>query len=132
MLTQSGVRSITLYDKDDLSFDYVTDETIENVSGTSIFLDNEKRPDVSFEIKKIHREVYADLKINFVLYNIQDLDQFMNIHGWCALIEFYNGDKYLYTDPLFIDITEFSTDETNKYPISMSLNRPTDNIFKIV
>lgn len=108
---QAGINRITLYENKSLNFEFwnsFDNNAITNITneGEIIVVENNQQPEYEIIINKFEREITFDLNLKFLLMgllnsNIDLHRQLSNsIYGWCALIEFYDGEIRFYNVPL--------------------------------
>jgi hypothetical protein len=134
MLPQSGIDTITLYDPNDTTYETLSTGEITNLIGTTLVLDNCKRPNLENTIRKLNTELYNTYAVSFTLFNL-DQSQVEAINytlGWYVRLDFYNGDSYLLASPHRFAETTLETNLSNHYPISLSPDRQTNKPLKIV
>lgn len=133
-LPQSGIRTVTLYDPNDTTFDKLANGDITNIAGTTIVLDNCKRPNLENTIRKLNRELYSSYTVSFTIFNL-DQSQVEAINytlGWFVRLDFYNGDSYLINSPHRFTETTLVTNDSNHYPMAIEPDRQTSKPLKIV
>lgn len=134
MVEQSGIKSFSMYRAETVTFDNVSETEIQNVAGTKIDVTHCGRPNLENSIQKINRKIHNVYTFSFVQYGLSqdNFSQFRNVFGWVVLVEFMNGGIYLVDEPVFLNQSEFVTNNTNKYPLGFTQNRPGKKIFKVI
>jgi hypothetical protein len=138
---QAGVRNIYLYENTGVSFvhyDALNLRVITDLQtlGTVITVENMQRPE--FDISLLFSKsgyVTQNLNLQFYLLGLT-LDNYdlinqlkKSIHGFCLLVEFYDGDFRFYNAPLFCNEAKINPHKEMSFEIKMSTKVPTKQMY---
>ena len=135
MTNQSGIDIIRLYNPLDTSFVLLSSSgEVTTITGTFIEIPNCNRPTYSAGIIKRNRKLFFNHGFSFTLFGLDQsqVSDLLQTKGWLPYFKFYNGEEYFITSPVFIGDTELNTNNTNVYPITFTVNRPTSKPLKVI
>lgn len=138
---QAGVKNITLYENKGIRFMYYNQDDLSLITditstGAVIAVENLQRPklDINSNFAKSGK-LYHSYKVEFNLLGLlQDnlllINQLVDsIFGWCALIEFYDGEKRFYPAQLFCRGSEINPSEEMSFKIELVSPVPSSKTF---
>jgi hypothetical protein len=134
MTEQSGIYNFQLLKAETVNYTKISDSEITNVTGESIDVSQCERPNLQNIIKKIDKKIYTDFSLSFTFFGLDqgNFSQFCHVHGFMPIVNFQDGSSFLIDTPMFPQQSNFSTNETNKYLITLKPNRPSNSsLFEI-
>jgi hypothetical protein len=138
---QAGLKNITLYENKGIAFMFYDQNDLSLITditstGDVIAIENLQRPklDIISEFAKSGK-LYHSYKLEFLLLgllqdNLLIIEQLTNsIYGWCALVEFYDGEKRFYPAQLFCKGSKINPSEEMSFKIELVSPVPSSKTF---
>ncbi len=133
-MNQSGIKSITLYDPLDTTYELVSDTEVTNITGTTKEIINCERPNLQNNLRKLNRGLFNSYSFLFTLFGLDqsNAEAFRYTLGWFVKVSFLDGAVYWIPSPHRWQETELDTNNTNHYSMDLTPDRQTIKPFKVV
>jgi len=132
MIEQAGIYRVTLYENKGLSIIFIDNNTVRNVttSGATIVIENSDCETMNIKLEFEHRRAASNkLKylntLSWILLGLTDdnIDLIAqlkeSIYSWVPVIEFYNNDQKIITNPFLFDGSEIDNNVSNSFNIEL-------------